>query len=260
MQMDVFSIPGEQTAHRLARLRPDGQREVRAIERLRSWDHRLDADTVAGTIYQAFTVRFARAVSEAAIGDPDQAARWRSKSKLGFLDMTASPWRFHPRLLELWEEGDPDLIGGRSWDDIALESLAGALDDLEERYGHDPRAWRWGRVHGMRFAHPFADGEGRYARIFDRLLSRRRGVGGGQETVNASGFVPHNGDFTGSWGSSFRLLADVGDPSRSRWQHMTGQSGHPGSPHYDDLLDAWAAGETQPVAQPAVATLRLEPA
>ncbi|MEA2141667.1 MAG: penicillin amidase, partial [Solirubrobacteraceae bacterium] len=51
MQLDVFSIPGEQTAHRLARLHPPHQREVRAIERLRSWDHRLEVDSVAGAIY-----------------------------------------------------------------------------------------------------------------------------------------------------------------------------------------------------------------
>jgi penicillin amidase len=260
MQMDVFSIPGEQTAHRLARLSPERQREVRAIERLRSWDHRLDPETVAGTIFQAFTVHFARAVSEAAIGDPELAERWRSKSKLGVTPMISAPWRFHARLLELWDDGDPEVIGGRSWDDLAMESLARALDDLERRYGPDPRAWRWGRVHGMSFAHPFAEGEGPAARVFERLLGRRREIGGGQETVNCTGFVPHGGDFTGVWGASYRLLADVGDPDRSRWQHMTGQSGHPGSCHYDDLIDDWVAGRTQPVAQPPVATLRLEPA
>jgi penicillin amidase len=248
------------TAHRLERLKPERQREVRAIERLKSWDHRLDARTVAGTIYQAFTVHFARAVSEAAIGDPDYAERWRSKSQLGFTPMVSAPWRFHARLLELWDEGDPELIGGRDWDDLALESLAAALDHLEERHGHDPRAWRWGRVHGVRFGHPFGEGAGRVSEVFERLLSRRCEVGGGQECVNATGYVPHSGDFTGIWGPSYRLLADVGDPTRSRWQHMTGQSGHPGSSHYDDLIDGWVEGRTQPVAQAAVATLQLEPA
>ncbi len=41
---------------------------------------------------------------------------------------------------------------------------------------------------------------------------------------------------------------------------MTGQSGHVGSPHYDDLIDDWLAGRSNPVAQPAVAKLRLDPA
>ncbi|MEA2455110.1 MAG: penicillin amidase, partial [Thermoleophilaceae bacterium] len=106
IQTDVVSIPGAETARRLARLRPDGQREVRAIERLRSWDQRLDPDTVAGTIVQVFTIHFARAIAEAVIGDPEQAKRWISKSQLGFTAMTSSPWRFQARMLELWEEGD----------------------------------------------------------------------------------------------------------------------------------------------------------
>jgi penicillin G amidase len=260
MHMDVYSIPGEITARRLQALEPSGERERRALERLDGWDHRLDPDTVAGTIYQAFTVHFARAVSEAAIGDPEYAARWRSKSLVGFTPMTSSPWRFHAHLLDLWEEGDEELIGGRSWDELALESLSSGLDHLEELHGPDPTSWRWGKVHGLRFPHALGNGEGTVSGVLDRLLSRTVEAGGGQETVCAIGFVPHDADYTGTWAPSYRLLADVGEPARSRWQHMTGQSGHPASPHYDDLLENWLAGRTNQVAQPAEATLRLEPA
>ncbi|MFL5828146.1 MAG: penicillin acylase family protein, partial [Thermoleophilaceae bacterium] len=250
IQSDLYSIPGEQTAHRLARLRPSGQRDRRAIERLKSWDFVLDPGTVAGTIYQAFTVHFARLVSEAAIGDPEYAARWRAKSLLGFTGMTTSLWRFQARLLELWDEADSDMIGGGSWDDLALEALTAALDELERAHGADPARWRWGQVHGLAFPHALAEGPGRVSKLLDRLLSRRLAAGGGQETVSQIGFVPHNGDYTGRWAPSLRLLLDLEDPERSRWQHMTGQSGHPGSPHYDDLLDAWLAGRTNQFTQP----------
>ena len=260
IQSDVYSIPGAITARRLARLRPRRQREVRAIERLRSWDNRLDPDTVAGTIYQAFTAHFARAVSEAVIGDEAAAARWRSKSLVGFTAVTSSPWRFQARLLELWEEDDSELIGGRSWDELALGALRDALDELEERWGADPAGWRWGRVHGLYFPHALADGDKPARRVLDRLLSRRLPAGGGQETVSQIGFVPHAGDYTGRWAPSFRLLADLGDRGRSRWQHMTGQSGHPGSPHYDDLQQDWLAGRSQPFGAPPEDRLRLLPA
>jgi penicillin amidase len=258
IQCDVFSIPGERVAHRLARLRPTHQREVRAIERLKSWDHRLDPDTVAGTIYQAFVLHFARTVSEAAIGDERHAERWRSKSLLGFTPMVAAPWRFQARLIELWDEDDPELIGDRDWGELALEALSSALDELEERFGADPGGWRWGRVHGLRFAHPLAEGDGAASRLLERLLSRRVEAGGSQETVSQVGWVPHQA-YTGLWGPSYRLLADPADPRRSRWQHMTGQSGQPGSRHYDDLLEDWLAGHTNPVDEPAVARLELVP-
>ncbi len=259
IQLDLHSIPGEQTAHRLARLRPSTQREVRAIERLKSWDHKLSPDTIAGTIYAVFTAHFARAVSEAVIGDPDYAERWRSRSQLGFTPIVSSPWRFQARLIELWDEADPELIGGRSWDDLALDSLSAALDELEERHGPDPSGWTWGRVHGLAFTHPLGEGTSRLSKLLDRLLSRRLPAGGGQETVCQVGFVPHAGDYTGRWAPSYRLLADLGNPERSRWQHMTGQSGQPSSPHYDDLLEDWHAGVSYEFGQPAAHTLHLDP-
>ena len=40
---------------------------------------------------------------------------------------------------------------------------------------------------------------------------------------------------------------------------MTGQSGHPASPHYDDLIDAWIAGRTNPVALSPEEELELRP-
>jgi penicillin amidase len=260
IQADLLSIPGRETAARLARLAPADQPSVRAIERLRSWDHRMDPETVAGTIYAAFTVHFARAVAEAVIGDSAGADQWISLSRVGFTEMTSSPWRFQARLLELWDEGDAELLGGQKWDELALASLRSALAELEQRFGHDPGGWRWGRVHGLRFVHPLADGDSAASKLLDRVLSRRVPAGGSQETVNCVGYVPHGGDYGGKWAASFRLLADVGEPERSRWQHMTGQSGHPGSRHYDDLVQDWLEGRTNPVAQPAVAKLRLDPA
>jgi penicillin amidase len=260
IQADLLSIPGRETAARLARLTPTDQPSVRAIERLRSWDHRMDPDSVAATIYAAFTTHFSRAVAEAVIGDTAAARHWISLSRVGFTEMTSSPWRFQARLLELWEEADAELIGGRDWDELALEALRAGLAELGALHGDDPAAWRWGRVHGLRFVHPLGDGHTQVSKVLDRVLSRRVPAGGSQETVNCVGYVPHDGDYSGKWAASFRLLADVSDPERSRWQHMTGQSGHPGSRHYDDLLQDWLACRTNPVAQPAVSKLRLDPA
>ena len=143
IQNDLYSIPGDEVVHRLARLEPTSQRETNAIERLKSWDRRLSARTVAGTIYQAFLLRLAREFTRAAIGDRDLADRYLDRADNGFISHVTSPWRWHSHLLELWEEGDEELIGG-SWDELVLEALRGALDDLEERFGPDPEQWQWG--------------------------------------------------------------------------------------------------------------------
>ncbi len=242
MQTDTLSILGLEAARRLGRLHPAGQRERSAIERLRSWDGRLDVDTVAGTIYQAFLLRLAREAARAAIGDRDLCERWLDRADNGFSSHVSSPWRWHSHLMKLWEEGDEELIG-RPWDELVLESLSGALDDLSERFGPEPLGWRWGHVHEMEFPHPLGEANP----LLRRLLNRRLEVGGAQETVSQIAYDP-NDPYRAVWAPSWRMVADPTAPERSRWQMFTGQSGHPASPHYDDLQSDWALGRTQPMA------------
>ena len=241
MQADNLSLPGLEAAARLGRLQPRGQRERSAIERLRSWDGRLDPDTIAGTIYQAFLLRLGREVARAAIGDRDLCERWLDRADNGFMPHVTSPWRWHSHLMALWEEGDEELIG-RSWEGLVLEALAGALDDLGDRFGPDQEEWRWGRIHEMKFPHPLGDANP----LFDRLLNRRLRAGGAQETVSQIAYDP-NDPYNAVWAPSWRMVADPTDPDRSRWQMFTGQSGHPASPHYDDLQADWLQGRTQPM-------------
>jgi penicillin amidase len=242
LQTDMLSLPGIETAHRLSRLRPRDQRETAAIERLRSWDGRMDPDSVAATIYQAFTLRFAREVARAAIGDRDLVERWLDRAVNGFMSHVSTPWRWQSHLLELWKEGDEELIG-RDWDGLALDALREAVNDLCARFGTDFSTWRWGRVHALEFSHALGAASPLLAKIFNRRLE----VGGGQETVCQVGWDPHD-PFQAIWAPAWRMVADPSDPDRSRWQTFTGQSGHVASPHYDDLQKRWLAGEMQPMA------------
>ncbi len=239
MQMDMHSIPGVETVHRLSRLRARDQRETAAIERLRSWDGRMTPNAIGATIYQAFTLRFAREVARAAIGDRDLAERWLDRADNGFMAHVTSPWRWQSHLLALWEEADRKLIGCE-WDDLALDSLRGAIDDLSDRFGSDPDGWRWGKVHPLVFPHALGSANPLLGKIFNRTLE----VGGAQETVAQVGWDP-NDPFAAIWAPCWRVVADPRAPERSRWQQFTGQSGQPGSPHYDDLQARWVAGETQ---------------
>lgn len=256
MQTDHYSIPGVETAHRLSRLHPADQRSVRAIELLRSWDGCMDRDSVAATVYQAFTLRFGKEVARAAIRDRDLAERWLDRSETGFVNHVTSPWRWQTRLLELWEEADPELIDG-DWDALAADSLRAALDDLADRFGPDPSGWRWGHVHRLHFPHALGEANRLFARIFNRRLE----VGGAQETVSQIACDP-NDPFAAVWAPSWRMVVDMSDPERTaRWQAFTGQSGQPGSRHYDSLQRRWRRGEMQSMAgEGPWRTLTLEPA
>ncbi|HET9164283.1 MAG TPA: penicillin acylase family protein [Solirubrobacterales bacterium] len=241
MQSDNFSIPGLEAARRLGRLAPRGQRELSAVERLRSWDGRLDADSIAAAVYEAFLLRLAREVARATIGDRDLCERWLDRADNGFLPHVTPFWRWHSHLMKLWEEADEELIG-RPWDELVLEALAGGLDDLTDRFGPDPEGWRWGRVHELEFPHPLGEANP----LLRRLLNRRVRAGGGQETISQIGYDP-NDPYKAIWAPGWRMVADPTAPERSRWQMFTGQSGHPASPHYDDLQADWSYGRTQPM-------------
>jgi penicillin G amidase len=254
MQTDLLSIPGLKTAHRLARLRPRNQRETAAIERVRSWHGRMSPESIAATIYQAFTLRLAREVVRGAIGDRDLAERWLDRSHSGFATHVTTPWRWQSHLLHLWDEGDEELVG-RPWEDLALDALRAALDDLEARFGADQERWRWGAVHPLEFPHTLGRANPLFARIFNRSMQ----VGGGQETVAQVGWDP-NDPFKAIWAPCWRMVADPADPDRSRWQQFTGQSGHAASSHYDDVQPRWKEGLMQPMAGAGPwRTLTLEP-
>jgi penicillin G amidase len=254
LQNDMLSLPGLETAHRLARLRPRDQRETVAIERLRSWDGQMTPNSIAATIYQAFTLRFAREFAREAIRDRDLCERWLDRAHNGFMSHVTSPWRWQSHLLAIWADQDPELIT-RSWDELALDSLRGALDELEERYGPDSGHWRWGRVHALEFPHALGAANPVLARILNRTIE----LGGAQETVAQVGWDPSD-PYKAIWAPAWRMVADAVDPERSRWQAFTGQSGHVGSPHYDDLQPRWRDGELQPMAgEGPWRTLTLEP-
>jgi penicillin G amidase len=242
IQMDMFSIPGIETVHRLVRLHPRDQRELSALERLRSWNGDMGPSSIAATIYQAFTLRLGREVARAAIGDRDLAERWLDRADNAFIAHVTSPWRWQSHLLALWAEGDDELIG-RPWDDLVLDALRAAMDDLESELGPDQEEWRWGRVHPLVFPHALGAANPLLARIFNRRIE----VGGGQETVAQVGWDP-NDPFTAIWAPCWRMVADPANPDASRWQAFTGQSGHPGSSHYDDLQVDWRDGRTQAMA------------
>ena len=222
MQTDMLSLPGlEETAHRLARLPPRDQRELAAIERLRSWDGRMSPESIAATIYQAFTLRLAREVARAAIGDHDLAERWLDRADNGFIAHVTSPWRWQSHLLALWDEGDEE-PGRPALGRARPRCAARGSRRPGGQAGRGPGGLALGRSPPARLPARARRGESLFGWIFNRRLE----VGGGQETVAQVGWDP-NDPFTAIWAPCWRMVADPVRPERSRWQGFTGQSGHP---------------------------------
>ena len=257
MQTDMLSLPGLETAHRLARLRPRDQRELAAIERLRSWDGRMSPDSIAATIYQAFTLRLAREVARAAIGDRDLAERWLDRADNGFIAHVTSPWRWQSHLLA-------PLGGGRRG--AGRPALGRARPRCAARRARRPRGPASDPTR-----RPGAGAESTRSSSRTRSARRTRCSAGsstaGSRSAAARRRSPRwagtrttrsrrSGRPAGGWSPTRSR------PERSRWQAFTGQSGHPASPHYDDLQADWLEGRTQPMAGEGpwrVLTLEPEP-
>lgn len=131
---------------------------------------------------------------------------------------------------------------------------------LQDRFGKDWRAWRWGDAHQARFRHMLFGFIPVLRDVFDVSTAH----GGSRDTPNA-GYVSFsdNNLFQQVHGASFRAVYDLADLNRSRFIQAVGQSGNVFSSHYADLLPLWAQGETvtlAPMAGEAQHVLRLVPA
>ncbi len=140
-------------------------------------------------------------------------------------------------------------------DRLLAESLTAAWTDLTGRFGADPAAWTWGKLHTMTFRHPLAS-------QWDVGPVAKAGSG---LTVASADYTRPG--FGMSLGASFRMVLDVGAWDDSMAINAPGQSGDPRSAHYADLATRWGDDRYFPLAftpervrMETVDTIRLEPA
>ncbi len=149
-------------------------------------------------------------------------------------------------------------------DEILLEALRLARDEMTQRQARNPELWSWGHLHRLDLVHATLGTSG-IAPV--EWLVNRGGwpVGGAGAGVNATAWDARAG-YAVSAAPSMRMVVDVANLDRSRWVNFTGVSGHPFSDHYTDQTDLFVAGQTLPwafspeaVAAAGVDTLTLVP-
>jgi penicillin amidase len=102
---------------------------------------------------------------------------------------------------------------------------------------------RWGDLHRVRFAHPL----GRLPGLEPLFVAAEHPIGGDEQTVNQGGFDARDGAFPPAVVASWRAVYDLADLDGSVGVLTTGQSGHPGSTHWDDQAPLWAGGKHKPL-------------
>jgi penicillin amidase len=146
-----------------------------------------------------------------------------------------------------------------SWDAAIEAALAAAARSLRERLGPDSSRWRWRDVHWMTWRHNM----GRDPELGAIFNLPDTPVGGDGATLWATQARYGRGS---DHGVSYRQIFDMADLNAARIVIPPGNSGQPGSPHYDDNVPRWLALEYHPlfvnqqdIERNAEATLDLRP-
>ncbi|MGE5459630.1 MAG: penicillin acylase family protein [Solirubrobacterales bacterium] len=237
MQADTVSIPARELAGVLASVEAADERQAAAIALLESWDGDLAADSAAACVYEAWCHHVAELVLRPALGDALFTHAYGRASSIGAWRAMVLP-SLLARPTARWFGAD----GTEARDGLLRRALDAALGELEERLGSDPSAWRWGDLHRVVFAGPLAAFPG-LGEIFTAGIVGR---GGDDDTLDQGAFEPER-RYDAVVIASWRQIQDLSDPDASTGTHTTGQSGHPGSPTWRDLIPLWSAGERHPL-------------
>jgi penicillin amidase len=189
----------------------------------------VTADSPAAALYEFWARELDSVVSQLVV--PETA-----RQVVGWMDLPAV-------VQVLSHPAAPPFTGDAeaSRDKVLLNALRVAQSKLETAQGTDMRKTSWGKSHTVRFRHPLDDVSQDEA-LFDRGPMARPGDG---YTVNAT---YSDSSFEQESGASYREIFDLSDWDNSVGVNVPGQSGQPGSPHYDDLLPLWLAGGYFPLS------------
>jgi penicillin amidase len=228
---DRVSLPAVELV-RILKDVPPGPGESWAREVLLAWNGEMAPDSVAATIYASLRERLMRDLLTPILG-PLAREAFSAVPCAGVTHMA----RLRADLVGMIARDDRRLLpAGSDWPAVLRGALDGAVAELRERLGPDPRSWRWGQLHVTRPAHTLSGAVPELAPLLDPPSLP---VGGDGDTVQAAGFVPAAG-FAVTLTSVARYVFDLADWDRSAWISPLGSSGHPGSPHYADQSHAWS--------------------
>lgn len=142
------------------------------------------------------------------------------------LDDPASLW---------WTNAQLGVDGQR---EMLARSATDAYARLAGLQGENPDAWNWGDLHAITLTSGTFGSSG--IAPIEALFNRGPfPVGGGSSVVSATGWFLGEDDFATHTVPSMRMTVDLADLDASRWNHLTGTSGHAFHPNYYDQFDTW---------------------
>jgi penicillin amidase len=234
MQFDSYSMLAETYVPLLAGLSSEDPVVQAAIERMRGWDHQETRDSVPAALFEIFFMELSEATLADEVGEADEFFPWNSNAqRVFFHDLANKPearW---------WDKINTSQVETR--EEIILLAVEEAVAFLDENLGGELGDWNWGKLHTTTFEAQVLGQSGIWP--IESLLNRGPYASdGGSSIVNALGWSWDDPAVVGGL-PSMRMIVDLSNLEASQGVHTTGQSGHVGNRHYDDMIDLWLNGE-----------------
>lgn len=250
IQADQYSLPAEQIVPHILSIAARTRLAIQARDILRTWNHYLSPESAGAAIYVTFLHKLEHIVFSAMLGDDDVLLkRYLGVGTTLLAIMNGYTSRSKPLLIRLLNERDDRWFaesvlpnGPRTWTAALLSAFEAALDELREKLGNDPARWQYGEIHRLTFGHALG-----MLRPLDKIFNRGPYPAGGDiDTVNMGAVMPNQPE-TVVTAPSFRQIVNLADLAASLSMHAPGQSGHPGSKHYDDFIKRWRSVDYHPM-------------
>jgi penicillin amidase len=217
------------------------------LKYLEEWDYRYTQESVAASIFEVFFIHWSERIMKERLPE----------DTIEHMDLMRG--RLVTSLIRSDDIGwckDTDRKEAVRW------AFGEALELLTKNLGEEMSTWTWGSIHTVALDHVLSDHEG----LKDILSTHRRGVGGTTASItvgnNTSG---PSFPYTTTVSANYRQVVDL-QTQEIYLINSSGQSGHPGSPHYKDHFDDWVDGclykvsmERQEIEARAEAVLKLVP-
>jgi len=231
LQNDVVSLPARELQSLLKRAASKaGGTTAASLKLLLDWQCDFPESSTAATLYEFWVAELEDAVSAKVI--PAEAAKAAGKLSV-------------PRILKELANPRASVFGANpeaARNALLLDTLRASEEKLTAKLGPDSKNWAWGQLHHAVFVHAVSGVVPGAKSLFDRGPVSRPGE---NTTVDATYFGGPTFDELG--GASYREIFDLSDWDNGVGVNVPGQSGQPGSPHYDDLLPLWANGRYFPL-------------
>ena len=206
------------------RKKPADPLALRALAELQAWDFQADLDATAPALF--FT--YLKTLRKNVLSDEVSAQDYKELLSSGEMEMLVEIWLkngannpgFDDRRTKAVEDAD----------DMIVKSLGEAMAAVDKLYGPDPKNRAWGKIHTIKWTHPFGFGP-----LKELSVGPFPHLGANGTVRNASGSPGKDGIYRTHGGPVLRHLMDMGEPDAGQIVIDGSVSGQWLSPHYQDL-------------------------